>query len=332
MGLPRLPSEVIIQIIEELDLMGYPRPLAYDRSAVNTTALCQLTLVNRSFHIWTTPFLYRCASLVTPVRISLFARTLRDLSSCESKSKHVRVVRFSGFDQFLHARSVRNICAILRAISPSLQRLFIDLPLLLIDPEQPNNVKHKYEPLSRAFQGLSPHTLVEFVSGRDDLFLGQVGSGALVWSNWTGLRRLALCAPALYDYFFRMLSHLPFLEILALTDPLDFDDDLQGTLPSSLHRVVLIVDCTYSVPELKARVDYWEVCISAMAMERGAPVDFVRIYLPREIDAADWTKEKVATGELWEIDHCPLAKLAKSLGGTRALISTGAGRTSSLVR
>ncbi|KDQ19661.1 hypothetical protein BOTBODRAFT_28229 [Botryobasidium botryosum FD-172 SS1] len=98
---PPLPPEIIVQVIEELDRIGYSRPLAYDRNAANTTALCQLSLASRSLHAWTAPFLYRCVSLATPVQISPFAHTLRD-SDCKSKSKHVRVVRFSGFDQFLH--------------------------------------------------------------------------------------------------------------------------------------------------------------------------------------------------------------------------------------
>ncbi|KDQ05519.1 hypothetical protein BOTBODRAFT_40029 [Botryobasidium botryosum FD-172 SS1] len=302
MGSPpfEFPPEVIIQVIEELDLMGYPHPLAYDRSAANTTALCQLSLASRSLHAWTAPFLYRCVSLTTPVQISLFARTLKDPIHCGSKPKHVQTIRFSGFDLFLHARSVRNICTTLHATSPSLQRLFIELPLICIDSDQPNNVKYKQQPLSHAFRGLSPHMLVEFVSGHDDLFLGHLNPGSAIWSNWTGLRRLALCRAYPDDSFFHMLSRLPLLEILVLTDALDIDGQVDGSLPPSLRRITLITTGA-SLPVLRAT--QWEERISAMGVERGAPVDFVRIILPKGDWAPDWTKQKAATGELWGIDR-----------------------------
>jgi len=275
--------------------------LAYHRNVDLVAALRQLALVSHSFHDWTTPALYRCVALLTPNNISYFSRTMRNSNMHGPKSAHVRTLQLDGFEDRLSARSAQNICTILHAVAPSLRRLFINLPLRYISPFQPNNEKFKRQPLRRALESLSPHNLTEFVSGRDELFVGQYGEGPLVWPDWAGLRRLALYNPVVDNVFLHALSNLPLLEVLVVVNAEAWADHVfSAPLPPSLRRVLLVYD-SFDLWTVNL-VQRWEAQFHSMGIKRGALVEVARIWPPPETEhVRTWVNHQIAIGELWEM-------------------------------
>jgi len=253
-------------------------------------------------HVWAISALYRRVILPTPVKISLFARTMRSSNVCAGKPASVRALCIAGFGDRLSARSARNICAILHAVAPSLQRLLVSLPLRLIFPSQPNNERTKRQPLRHALESLSPRHLIEFLSVRDELFLGQYGEGPVVWPSWTGLRRFALYNPVIDDVFLSALANLPLLEVVAF---INADSGDLGLTPApilpSLRRVLFVFRVNGQWDE--DNFGEWGLYFRSIGVKRGAPVEVARVICPEQADWFDWMNHQIVSGEWWEMGN-----------------------------
>ncbi|KDQ12943.1 hypothetical protein BOTBODRAFT_406238 [Botryobasidium botryosum FD-172 SS1] len=280
-----LPIELVLQVVAEL---GRPRPSAYRCSTSTVVTLCRLSLVSRSFHAMATPVLYRSVSLLGPVSMSRFARTM----STSEKRIHVRAILFDRFWEDLE--SIPDICTILLAVAPSLRQLFVNFPLL-------SENRHSEE-IFRAFDKLSACNIVEFVSERqnyDDLLMRHY---PMMGSHWTGLRRLALHSFKIDNHFLITLSTLPALEVVAFVfAELPYPSpSFTAPLPPSLRQVIV---CWKFLGFDKLR-DH----VNRTGVERGAPVA-VTCISPHDhaghsrIIDLEWAMCQVTTGELWETDR-----------------------------
>lgn len=108
----------------------------------------------------------------------------------------------------------------------TLTKLVIDMPLRSVYPEDDHLAVRSV--LRKGFDRLT--NLREFVSCRDELYLDVFDmEGAVVWSQWLKLERLALYNVDADDKFWRHIARLPSLEILALTNP----DSIMDTDPKA---------------------------------------------------------------------------------------------------
>ncbi|KDQ12944.1 hypothetical protein BOTBODRAFT_406221 [Botryobasidium botryosum FD-172 SS1] len=277
-----LPIELLFQVMEALD---YSHPSAYDRSTSIVDTLCQLSLVSRSFHAAATPHLYRSVALVGSASTSDFARTMSE----SEKHTHVRVILFDRLWEEVDL--IPDICTILHAVAPSLQRLFVAFPLI-------SGRHHFDDDVLRAFDKLSLHNLVEFVSERHNYNGLIMRDYPVMESRWVRLRRLALHDCTINDHHIATLSTLPALEIVAYLSALQrWDQPLTAPLPPSLLRQVIILQ---TFPFFDEVVTYF----NRMGVERGAPVAVTTILPPLGTRAASfaWTIRQVAAGKLWEAD------------------------------
>ncbi|KDQ12953.1 hypothetical protein BOTBODRAFT_176080 [Botryobasidium botryosum FD-172 SS1] len=115
---------------------------------------------------------------------------------------HVQVwaILFNG--RWADPESLTDICTILHAVAPSLQRLLIIFPLL--------SKKTDPDDILRAFDKLSAHGLVKFISGPenyDGLIVRHYP--ARIEPRWAGLRRLMLHHIPIDNHFLTTLSTLP---------------------------------------------------------------------------------------------------------------------------
>ncbi|KDQ12947.1 hypothetical protein BOTBODRAFT_34092 [Botryobasidium botryosum FD-172 SS1] len=280
-----LPIELVHQVMEALDCS---HPSAYRRNTSIVVTLCRLSLVSRSFHAAATPHLYRSVALVGSTSTSNFARTV----SGSEKHTHVQAILFDRFWEEVDL--IPDICTILHAVAPSLQRLFLAFPLLSKNSQFNDDV-------FRAFDKLSLYNLVELASGYDNYNGLIMRDYPAMESRWTRLRRLALQYRTIDNDVITALSALPALEVVAILSTwYTSGKPLTTPLPPSLRQVVVL--------DVSPMFDYVETYFNnRMGVERGAPIVFTRVPMPPEgrlqpASFVQWPIHQVAVGKIWEAD------------------------------
>lgn len=239
-----LPNELLSCIIQCLRPSG--SPVAIPASHEIAQALLALTLVSSKIRSLAVPYLYNyCLYIDSPWRLQLLLGTLsREGNILQSRQHDCDEVAGSGpLGTFLLAHGhrvlkslylapfemdtidelpvVKMIDHLFELLSPSLNRLVIDMPLRSLYPD--DDTQEIRPVLRKAFQRLT--ALKEFVSARDELYLAtwvvegfNLEREPLVWSLWPQLEQLALYNVDICCYrFLGSLKQLPNLKVLVLT-------------------------------------------------------------------------------------------------------------------
>jgi hypothetical protein len=219
--MPQLPTEIILQVIDNLVDFGSVRPVAIDIKDVRTRLLYSLLTVCRTVHsvakrhLWTA-----CMYIDSPHRLSLLLRSLDESPfSFELKPLVTNLYLSPYHGNIDNVDTASNILKLFTIVGPSLKRLVSNIPLRSLYPEEDEKLVRPV--LRRAHMQLI--NLEEFTSVRDDLFLSTKidhwnnEPEPEVWTLWPKLRRLALYNVLVSDSWAEDIKKLEHLETLALT-------------------------------------------------------------------------------------------------------------------
>ncbi|TID20277.1 hypothetical protein E6O75_ATG07737 [Venturia nashicola] len=219
--MPLLPTEMILQIVDNLVPRQPLRPVAIDARDVRTRALCSLLTVSRAVHsvakrhLWTS-----CMHIDSPHRLELLLRSLNEPPFSFEPSPLIANLYLSPYHGNIeNPTTARHILDLFSIIGPSLKRLVSNIPLRSLYPEEDMNLVRPV--LRKAHMKLV--NLEEFTSVTDELFLATKPDHwnnepeLDVWTLWPNLRRLALYNVLVSEKWADSIKTMTHLETLALT-------------------------------------------------------------------------------------------------------------------
>lgn len=219
--MPHLPTEIILQVIDNLVDFGPTKPVAIDIADVRTRVLYSLLTVCRTVHsvakrhLWTS-----CMSIDSPHRLSLLLRTLEEPPFSFEVKPLITSLYLSPYSGNIdNVDTASHILKLFTIVGPTLKRLVSNIPLRTLHPEEDENLVRPV--LRRAHTHLV--NLEESTSVRDELFLSTKidhwnnEPEEEVWTLWPKLRRLALYNVMVNESWTDNIKKMEHLETLALT-------------------------------------------------------------------------------------------------------------------
>ncbi len=309
---PRLPLEVIFHVIDEL------RP-EHDDTLLppwhpSTKALVAFARVCRGAYPLAAIYLMRhCAYINTQARLRQFllSWTLRPKGTLVGAHpgglQTLTSLYLGPFGESLYDLPTATWTSeLFHQVCGTLKRLVIDMPLRSLYPAEDRLGVRKT--LREAFAMLTK--LEEFVSVRDELFLGTVEPDEHidqvdVWTLWPELRRMALYNPLADSDFWYRVAEAPKLESLVLTRADALGESCMKTeylsrtdRPLKLVVANVLSDHCRVIPR-----STWDTVDPSMKMR-------VLVYnVPTAHDDEDpiglcqsWVKKAALSGTLWEWD------------------------------
>ncbi|KAH8434436.1 uncharacterized protein LDX57_012083 [Aspergillus melleus] len=335
--MPVLPNELVIHVI--WCLIPPNPPVAFPSGHIVTRTLISLTLASRLTRAVAIRLLFKhCLYLDSEKRLHGLIEAEKSWLRDDSIDGHGALhqseslfLRPFPVDSLEEPQTVREVDQVSLALSNTLRRLVIDMPLRYLYPEEDMLGLRKI--LRQAFSRLT--ALEEFCSVRDELFCDTLVtwsepdavSEPEVWSGWPRLRCLALYNACVNDAFLRALQHCPSLTHLALTrsdgltEPLSLPSSGGLSLPS-LERVLVINTGQGHRVEWGRREPGWETSIWARLLpchtSPSAPnphsrprlvYAFVSVPPNREGEdielCQEWVSDHAVDGTLWDFPGTP---------------------------
>lgn len=232
---------------------------------------------------------------------------------------------------------VQRVHSLFLAVSLSLRRLVIDMPLRLLYPEDDHN---RVRPILRAaFASLA--VVEEFCSVRDELFLDTVElqNEPEVWTFWPHLKRLALYNVDVSSFrFLAALQKCEGMTNLVLTRPDGLEESIEASefLPlPHLQRVMIVNTAEGHRQSPLFRRLTWRSCflgriwtasphfsptfdMAESAAAAGDAMDrlLVRIDVPMPTGregydpevCQEWVRDHAIDGSLWELHGEPISR------------------------
>ncbi|KAG8994844.1 hypothetical protein FRB94_007406 [Tulasnella sp. JGI-2019a] len=208
-----IPTEIWIQIIQQIGLPSHTSPYRLDR--VSTTTLTRLCLVSRAFSVLTEPVLYSTA-FITPETIESFSQAVElpqsridriapGTPTC--KGALVSSLALANFNS-PESSNIEQIKTILYAVQTSVVRLYLDTSRIMADPD-PMSLD-----LDIAIQcGLSTFSKIE------ELCLLHWDSYSLPLAPWMTLKRIVIAYSCISANLMTQLSRMENLELCILAWP-----------------------------------------------------------------------------------------------------------------
>lgn len=219
--MPHLPTEIILQVIDNLVDFGNVNPVAIDIKDVRTRVLYSLLTVCRTVHsvakrhLWTS-----CMYIDSPHRLSLLVRSLHEPPFSFQLKPLVTNLYLSPYHGNIdNPNTAAKILELFTVIGPNLKRLVSNIPLRSLFPEEDEKL---VRPVLRKAH-LCLVNLEEFTSVRDELFLATKPDHwnnepePEVWTLWPKLRKLALYNVLVSEHWTENIKSMGHLETLALT-------------------------------------------------------------------------------------------------------------------
>ncbi|KAE9974570.1 hypothetical protein BLS_003082 [Venturia inaequalis] len=219
--MPHLPTEILLQVIDNLVAFGPATPVAIDARDIRTRALCSLLTASRTLHsvakrhLWTS-----CMYIDSPHRLELLLRSLNNPPFSFELRPLITSLYLSPYHGNIeNPKIAKHILDLFTLIGPNLRRLVSNIPLRSLHPEEDMNLVRPV--LRRAHMQLV--NLEEFTSVTDELFLATKPDHwnnepeLDVWTLWPKLRRLALYNVLVSERWADDIKSMAHLETLALT-------------------------------------------------------------------------------------------------------------------
>ncbi|KAF4625891.1 hypothetical protein G7Y89_g12271 [Cudoniella acicularis] len=246
---PVLPPEIILQVVDSLITPAVTAAVALSRSHIVTRTLCSLVLT---------------CKLIRPVAQRLLRHHCVYLKSADQLHEFYFAMTSSGFDfittpalylepyptyDITNKSIAYDISLLLEAVSQSIKRLVIDIPLRSLYPDE--DVQLVRPVLRQAFGWIN--NLEVFCSTQDELYLDTLVSPSSpskeppMWNRWKDLKVLALYnVDVSEELFWPYLGKLEKLHTVVLTradglDEIDFEDTWRQHCVGEGRRLQLVI-------------------------------------------------------------------------------------------
>ncbi|TFK75673.1 hypothetical protein BDN72DRAFT_449983 [Pluteus cervinus] len=300
---PLFSPEILDLIVQALCEPSHPLQYGYGPQQLDT--ILQVCCCSRALYTFAVPRLYSSICLERRDQYTNLHQTLQN-------NPHLAAYTHSIFpkdiDDGLSEHWLGVLIEILKTCSPFLRRIVLDRPLRTMWPEDDI---HGQRPLLRSALEKC-QSLVEFSSIQCELFLklqADIDSRitAVIWPQWTSLRRLCLRNPLLTTVYMQAIARLP-LEEFTLHNP-DVDYDETEILAPLLQRVNTSVRLTILVivwPFQSWSTDWWCLASRELCGELRRPTNDVVVNVAiSEIEDYveswhEWLRGLLCSGSEWD--------------------------------